>query len=382
MSPGSPAAPTGRVNRHGIIDDRRARALLARLAEPGDERLARALASTEPSALVAGLIERRSGTLAEVLWPRFDRLGGVEGVPDDIGIAERLGARILTPDDREWPVGLNDLAVAPLCLWVRGPVDLAAVTRRSVAVVGARAATAYGIDRAGEIAAGLVTRGFTVVSGGAFGVDAAAHRGALAAEGVTVAVLACGIDRAYPLANAHLLSAIGRTGSIVTELPPGSAPYRARFLQRNRLIAAITGGVIVVEAALRSGSLQTAGRAADLGRPVGAVPGPVTSVASAGCHQAIRDLLAVLVTDAAEAAELVGDLGRDATVSPRGPESAADRLPRDQRQVWEVLPLAHPASVESLALRANLPERAVAAALGGLELAGLATRSEGRWRRP
>ncbi len=373
--------PLGRL-RGTDLDERRARALVARLAEPGDERVADALAETDARDIVARVAGGRAGPLTDLLGPRLGRLGGPDDLPDDLAIAERLGARVLIPSDPQWPAGLADLPVPPVCLWTRGAVDLAVVTRRSVAVVGARAASAYGIDRAGEIAAGLVTRGFTVVSGGAFGIDAAAHKGALAAGGVTVAVLACGIDRAYPQAHAHLLQVIAGTGAVVTELPPGAAPYRGRFLQRNRLIAAMTGGVIVVEAALRSGSLQTAGRAADLGRPVGAVPGPVTSVASAGCHQAVRDQLAVLVTDAAEAADLVGAFGRDAAARPRGPETAADLLAPDQRRVWEVLPVSHPSTIDALAVRAGLPERTVAACLGGLELAGLAARTGDRWRRP
>lgn len=398
-----------------VLDEREARTLVARLAEPGDPRVAAELAEFGYPGLIQRLREgRMSGAVADALRPRLERLmspttggdcpradatprerGGAPtgpgparcspgdlGVPDDQEIAARLDARIVIPGDREWPTGLDDLAVPPHCLWVRGPIDLGVVTRRSVAVVGARAATAYGIDRAGEIAAGLVSRGFAVVSGAAFGIDAAAHRGALATEGTTVAVLACGIDRAYPLAHADLLRVIAASGAVVTELPPGAAPYRGRFLQRNRLIAAMSGGVVVVEAALRSGSLQTAARAIDLGRPVGAVPGPVTSASSAGCHQAIRDQVAVLVSDAAEAADLAGDFGRDAAPARRGRVTPEDALAPDQRAVWEVLPISQAATVSALALRAGLPERTVLAALGGLDLAGLAMRSGDRWRRP
>ncbi|MEI2779193.1 MAG: DNA-processing protein DprA [Tetrasphaera sp.] len=369
-----------RIAVAAALDERSARILLARLAEPGDKAVA---AELDRIGYVRVIEEMAAGSGAlDRLRPRLARLRRGEEWIDDRHIAERLGARILTPADAEWPAGLNDLEQPPHCLWVRGSAALAAVCRRSVAVVGSRTATAYGVDRSGEIAAGLSERGFTIVSGAAFGIDAAAHRGALAAEGVTIAVLACGIDRAYPAAHATLLAEIARAGAVVTELPPGSAPFRGRFLQRNRLIAAMTRGVIVVEAALRSGSLATAGSAITLGRPVGAVPGPVTSMASAGCHQWIRDQKAMLVTDSAEAADLVGDLGRDAAEAPRGEDVASDVLPPEQWAVWEVLPLRHAASVEAIAERCAREPAAVRAALGSLELAGLAARVEGRWRRP
>lgn len=301
---------------------------------------------------------------------------------DDDAIARRLGARILTPTDPGWPEVLGELEWPPHCLWVRGDVDLAEICARSVALVGARAATPYGLDQAGTIAAGLTGRRFTIISGAAFGIDAAAHRGALAAGGRTVAVLACGIDRPYPAAHADLLAAIvASDGSVVTQLPPGAAPYRSRFLERNRLIAALARGTVVVEAALRSGSLNTAGEAAKLARPIGAVPGPVTSMSSAGCHRWIRDQQAMLVTDADDVADLVGSIGLDLSPDRRGPTLVGDDLPPTQRAVWEVLPVRAFASLESLAERAALGELDVAAALGPLEARGLAERDGERWRR-
>lgn len=362
----------------GADSERAARVLLARIAEPEDPAVHRLLAEVgDPVEVVAGLRSGHPKALAGRLAARMDRVADA----DDSLIAARLGARIVIPSDPEWPPGLLDLPMPPHCLWVLGPTPLGPALRRSVALVGARAATAYGLDRAQEIAGGLVDRHFTVVSGAAFGIDAAAHAGVLAADGVTIAVLACGIDRAYPAAHARLIAAIAESGAVVTELPPGSAPYRMRFLQRNRLIAAMTGGTVVIEASLRSGSLQTAARAADLGRPVGAVPGPVTSMASSGCHQAIRDQMAILVTDAAEVADLVGGFGVDAVDRPREAARPEDGLSPVQRAVFQVLPMGRSASVEMLAERAALDVLSVQATLGPLEIAGLARRSGDRWIR-
>lgn len=305
----------------------------------------------------------------------------------ELRVLARLGGALVVPGDPGWPTGVDDLGVsAPLCLWVRGAPDLAALSRRSVAVVGARACTDYGRYVTGDVAAGLVGRGFTVVSGGAYGIDAAAHRGALAADGATVAFLAGGVDRFYPAGNADLLHAVADSGgSVVSEVPPGSVPSRVRFLLRNRLIAAFASATVVVEAAWRSGSLSTAARAAELSRPVGVVPGPVTSVASSGCHRLLRDGAAVCVTDADEVAELAGALGRDA--APSGPRpgqersAAHDGLDAVEARAWEALPLRSGKPVESVARTAGLAVPETVAALGRLELAGLADRVTGGWRR-
>lgn len=222
--------------------------------------------------------------------------------------ADAVGAVLLHPGHPDWPHGLDDLGpAAPLALWVRGPADPAALLGRAVAVVGARAATVYGRRVASDLAGGLAARDVTVVSGGAFGIDVAAHRAALAAGGVSVAFLAGGIDRPSPVANLDVLEAlVAGGGALVAESPPGSTPTRSRFLQRNRLIAACTRATVVVEAAWRSGALSTASRAAELLRPVGAVPGPVTSMASAGCHRLLRDGGAVCITGVDDVLELVG----------------------------------------------------------------------------
>ena len=235
--------------------------------------------------------------------------------------AQRLGARLVVPGDGEWPAQVDDLSqlepgtdgpvtqhtAPPLCLWVRGDRSLSEASTRSVAIVGARAATPYGVQVSTDLAYELATQGWSIVSGGAFGVDAAAHRGALAAGGVTVAVLACGVDRPYPNGNSALFAQIIADGLLVSEWPPGAEPLRHRFSIRNRLVAT-AGGTVIVEAAARSAAVQTMSRVLDLGRPAMVVPGPVTSVMSAGCHSVLRaNAAARLVTSAGE---VVAELSR------------------------------------------------------------------------
>ena len=347
------------------LDDRTARVALSRLGEPGQESLRDAVTTYG----AVDTLERLLGgslTLKGVTPSRFDA-GTLE---EDGRKAERLGARILIPADAEWPGQLSDLAVPPLCLWVRGPIDLGAVTERSIALVGARSATSYGTQVASDLAAGLCERGFAVISGGAFGIDAAAHRGALAVDGVTVAVMAGGIDRLYPASHGNLLGQITRTGGVVTEQPPGTAPIGSRFLGRNRLIAALGCGTVVVEASLRSGSLNTAGHAQAINRPVAVVPGPVTSMQSAGCHHFVRDRGAELVTDAAEVAELVGRMGLDLAPVKRGEHRALDDLRPHERVIFEVLPLRAYTDVAALAAASGLDPMTVRSGLGILAARG------------
>ncbi len=255
--------------------------------------------------------------------------------------ARRIGAAPVVPGDPGWPTRLSDLgATAPLCLWVRGGTDLAATVHRSVAVVGARAASEYGERVAEDLACELALAGVTVVSGGAYGIDAAAHRGALAphpGDGCarTVALLAGGPDRLTPAGNAALLRRVLDAGGlVVAESPPGRPPSRSRFLLRNRLIAALTQATVVVEAGWRSGALNTAQHAIALLRPVGAVPGPVTSAASAGCHRLLRDGAAVCVTDAAEVLDLLPGVapasGAPADASTRPKYLPGPRLDRGE----------------------------------------------------
>ncbi len=232
-------------------------------------------------------------------------VGGFHAAARDLELVERLGGRLVTPEDEEWPrerlaclpSGSDNAGdVAPVALWVRGDRSLREVTARAVAVIGARASTAYGNRVATEIAGDLTGSGWTVIAGAAFGIDAAAHRAALAAGGVTVAVMPCGLDRPYPYAHDQLLAAIAQAGLVVSEYPPGSPARRHTFLDRNRLIAALSVATVAVEAGVRSGTASTLRWATRLSRATFAVPGPVTSAASRGCHRFIADGDAQLVT--------------------------------------------------------------------------------------
>ncbi|MFJ8954757.1 DNA-processing protein DprA [Streptomyces sp. NPDC102381] len=265
------------------------------------------------------------------------RAGDAPPAERDLARAAAAGARFVCPGDAEWPGQLDDLGDGrPIGLWVRGGPSLRMWALRSVAVVGARACTDYGVRMGASLGAGLAERGWVVVSGGAYGVDAAAHRGALGATGATVAVLACGIDRIYPRGHAQLIDRVAEQGLVIGELPPGDHPTPSRFILRNRVIAALTRGTVVVEAAYRSGALGTVRWAQRLGRHAMGVPGPVTSSVSAGVHELLRKE-AVLVTDAAEVVELVGEMGELAP-ERRGPVLPRDLLPPGAARVLAALP--------------------------------------------
>ena len=216
------------------------------------------------------------------------------------------GGELLTPEDSQWPLALNDLEIPPIGLIVKGDIDI--LSHKSLAIVGTRNPTPYGVRIASDFAAGFVDREWVIVSGGAYGVDSAAHKGALIAEGVTIAITASGLDSPYPAGNQRLFDEIIENGAIVTEYLPGTTARPHRFLVRNRLIAAISNATLVVEAAFRSGSLRTARDAAHLMRPVMAVPGPITSPTSDGCHRLIGERSAELVTSVADALELITPL--------------------------------------------------------------------------
>jgi DNA processing protein len=288
-----------------------AHATLTYLAEPADPVVCGLLQVLSPAELLACI---QSGTIpgsatdipgrAPAATSTLARCRGQLGnVPADAGLADfaRRGIRLVCPGDADWPVQLDDLGAGrPYALWVGGTAGLRSCCQRAVSVVGSRAATAYGAHVATEIAASLSGQSWTIISGAAYGIDAAAHRGALVAGGATVAVLACGVDHTYPQGHADLLASIAAHGAVISEYPPGQLPQRRRFLARNRLIAALTAGTAVVEAGLRSGALNAARHAHELGRPVMAIPGPVTSSASGGCHQLIRDGQATCITCAAD----------------------------------------------------------------------------------
>jgi DNA processing protein len=358
-----------------LSQDRFARAAWSRIAEPGDAVAARLIGTQGPVAALQLAASGGAQSLQRFL-PRLEVLD----VERDLEIGAKFAARIVCPGDPEWPQGLDNLSAPPYCLWVRGPLDVASSCRRSAAVVGARSATAYGEMVATEMAAGLGERRFTVISGAAFGIDAAAHRGALATGAATIAVLAGGVERPYPSSHAALIARIVEVGAVISEVAPGSAPTKSRFLQRNRMIATMGRGTVVVEAGLRSGSLNTARTAAEHGRVVVAVPGPVTSMMSAGCHEAIRSGMAHLVTDAAEAAEAIGDYGTDLAPARRGPTFAGDELDEAAARVLSALPVRKGVPVSRLAVTAGLSVSEVRSLLGRLDLSSLAERHGEGWR--
>lgn len=292
--------------------------------------------------------------------------------------AARLSVRLLTPSHPLWPDSLSDLgAHTPAALWVRGTDEALASLTRSVSLVGARAATGYGEHITMEASAGLVDRGFAIVSGAAYGIDGMAHRTALASRGNTVAFLAGGVDRFYPSGHDALLTRMVESGAVISELPCGSQPSKWRFLLRNRLIAAVGQATVVLEAGHRSGSLNTAGHAAALGRPLGAVPGPVTSPASAGCHRLIREFDAVCVTTAQEMAELV-DGATGSTIPADSDTEGASRSPSATR-VLDALSARSPRHVGDLAVRSGLAVQDIQAVLGELELDGVVAERGGGW---
>ncbi len=217
---------------------------------------------------------------------------------------DKYQARLITPIDDDWPKQVNDLAAPPIALILKG--NISALLQQSLAIVGTRNPTSYGARIAGDFAAGFADREWAIVSGGAYGIDSYAHKGALIAEGVTVAVIASGIDINYPAGNTRLFAEICESGAMVTEFMPGQRALPHRFLTRNRLIASLSKATLVVEAAFRSGSLRTARDAAEIFRPVMAIPGPINSPTSEGCHRLIGERAAEIVTSVADAVEFVG----------------------------------------------------------------------------
>ena len=352
---------------------------LAHCLEPGDAAAGALLARWGPEELLNRLRAGRSGHANEEALRT--RLRGTADV-DAEARCSRLGARIVTRADREWPSQFGDLgAAAPLALWVMGAGDLRLLALRSVAMVGARACTAYGEEVARSWAADLAASRWTVVSGAAFGIDAAAHRGALAASGATIAVLAGGVDVPYPRAHAPLLAAIADNGLVVSESPPGEAVRRHRFLSRNRLIACLSRATVVVEAAVRSGATATAHHAGGLNRPVLAVPGPVSSPASAGCHRMVKEGVALL---AGEVGDVLGALSLDELPSenPTAPEALPDRdaLTIRESRILDAVPGRGSIGFDALVGAAGIAPGQVLAAVGVLVAEGWLVESSGGWR--
>ncbi len=364
----------------------RAWAYLSRVVEPPCAQLAALVDQAGP---VEAADRVRQGQVDDVLARHTEARREIDRAADDLELLARRGGRLITPDDDEWPIlaftafGGDAVAVKPqgrppLVLWAIGPARLDETAQRAAAVVGTRAATSYGEQVAADLAAGLAEQDVAVVSGGAYGIDGAAHRAVLAAQGVTVAVLAGGLDIPYPAGHSGLLHRIASSGLLVTEYPPGVRPARHRFLTRNRLVAAFAGAAVVVEAGLRSGAANTAAWARALGRVVGAVPGPVTSSASTGCHALLR-AGAEVVTRAGDIVELVGRVGELAPEQPH-PATPLDGLSDDELQVYEALPGRGVATVDEIAVAAALEPARILAPLAMLEVAGLAERHDGRWR--
>lgn len=368
---------------------RLARVALSMLVEPGNRALWASVARHGPARVLEGLLAGEPGQdlVRRAAGARLDS-DPRDQAARSLALARRLGARVVIPEDDEWPSQLDQLSTIcgdsreplerdtapPLCLWVRGPCRLDEALGRSVAVVGARAATGYGAHVAREIGYGLAQREWTVVSGGAFGIDAYAHRGSLAGGGITVVVLASGVDRPYPAGNASLFERVAEDGLLVSEWAPGADPFRTRFLIRNRVIAAATAGTVVVEAAARSGALQTLRRAGQLGRVRMAVPGPVTSAMSVGCHEHLRDPGVRLVTGVPHILEEVGRLGSDLAEVPRGPEQRRDRLDPVERCLVDALWRRQPLLPEEVAVRAGVSVREAWRSLPSLVHRGFAAR--------
>jgi DNA processing protein len=365
----------------------RARAYLLGVAEPPAPALINLIDLHGPVEAAAMI---QAGEVKKLVREETSARRGLD-LDQQFAAAERVGARLIVPEDSDWPAwqllclaqahgrGLR-WAMIPIALWVRGSAKPTDVFDRAVAVVGARAATGYGEHVAAELGYGLADRGVTVVSGAAYGIDAAAHRGALAAEGVTVAVLGSGIDLGYPSGNISLLDRIANDGLVISEYPPGTKPAKHRFLVRNRLIAALSAGTVVVEAGLRSGARNTAASASALGRELMAVPGPITSVVSAGCHELIRAGSALPVGSVDEILESVGPIGEGIVQRPDIPRRPTDGLSDVALRVHEALAREGERGAEYIAVDSGVPLDRVRAILPELELTGLAVRTEGGWR--
>ncbi|MER5180104.1 DNA-processing protein DprA [Streptomyces sp. NPDC002896] len=366
----------------GVTDEERlARATLTRIIEPGDEaggRWLREFGAVRVARRIVGGGEPLPG-VSPKRWAGLRSRAAHARPERDLAVARDTGARFVCPGDVEWPAQLDDLGDrGPIGLWVRGRPSLRIWALRSVAVVGARACTEYGAHMAARLSAGLAESGWVVVSGGAYGVDGAAHRGALGAGGATVAVLACGVDRPYPRGHTQLIGRIAEQGLVVGELPPGDHPTPSRFILRNRVIAALTRGTVVVEAAYRSGALVTARSAQRMGRPTMGVPGPATSGLSSGVHELLRGE-AVLVTDAAEVIELVGDIGELAP-ERRGPVLPRDLLDPDAARVLSALPARQAAAVGDIARGAGTSVDDAVARLYELRSLGFVERHGDGWQ--
>lgn len=353
----------------------------------GDEEARDWLLATRPAPVPQVLLDRVDAQQWVSAWERWRPRALRNTCAEELADLERIRGRLIRPSHPEWPSGLSELPIPPTLLWVQGKLAKSV----GVGIVGARATTPTGVRVARELSVDLSGAGLSIISGGAFGIDVAAHRGALDAGGPTFVYLAGGLAKPYPAAHTAVFEEVlEKGGALVSEVPPSWRPAKWRFLGRNRLIAAHSHALVVVEAAPRSGALATARRAFEIGREVGAVPGPVTSMASRGCHELIRSG-ATLVRDAADVLDMIGPIGgqeSDITQveeplfgAPVEQDRGINALPPQQRRVWEALPARSGTNLARLSRAAGLGEREVLAALAHLELRGLVRADPCGWAR-
>jgi DNA processing protein len=378
------APPVAEPVRQVPEAERLARVALSCAVEPGDGTTSSLIRQMGAERALAKAQSATEGEPGEMLAQRLAELDPVRQLDQ----AARCGIRFLVPGDAEWPTSLDELDDAitvegfggtPPGLWVKGPMPLTELAT-SVAVVGSRAASVYGVELARAVCEHLALSGVPVVSGGALGIDFEAHNATLSADGVTAAVLACGVDRVYPAQNRPLLQHLAAEFAVVSEQPPASAPTRPRFLARNRLIAAMTSGTVVVEAALRSGALNTAGWAESLNRHVMCMPGPVTSYTSKGVNNFLREGRGTVVTHGAEVLELVGAAGQYLVDPPRGEHRPRDALTPTEQTVVEWVPVSESAGVESISRLCGLALRTTEGALRRLRSKGFVQLTAEGWR--
>lgn len=325
----------------------------ARALSAGRRELAAAPGISQPQveALVAGDPGRAAKAAAEL-----DRV-------------RELGFHLLTLDDPQYPYQLKNIHAPPPVLYVKG--SPAALDCRGLGIVGSRAATSYGRGVAARIATGLAQRGFTIISGLALGIDTEAHKGALAAAGLTVAVLGCGLDIVYPEENRGLFQKISENGAVISEYPLGTKPDGFRFPARNRIISGLSLGVLVVEAAPRSGSLITAGHALEQGREVFAVPGRVDSFKSSGTHSLLKQgakLVQGIDDILEELPPMAGAVTGIETGGAAGPD--LDALDPEERGLFEVLEV-YPRTIDEIVRDAGRPAAKISELLLLLELKGM-----------
>ncbi len=399
LSPGQIAKALGGVVEQSVLDDEAqaagvlARATFSVLTEPGD-RFAGWLLARYPAVEVVETLQSDFDFRALLDGSARDQLSQLFGdtaslfaaarerwqprlsfsaVEKALEAARRLGAQLIVPTHSHWPASISLLGEgAPHCLWVRGDTRVLPLVARALALVGSRLATSYGEMATTELVSVAVEKSLAIVSGGAYGIDAIAHRATLALDGFTVAVLAGGIDRLYPAGNLELLNKIGEQNILLTEQPPGASPTKWRFLQRNRLIAALGSATVVVEAGARSGALSTANHAIQIGRPVGAIPGRFDSPQSAGCHELIRRAHATLIATPEQAIDLA--LGSESeALSP-----FEDSLGAIETRLLDALG-SRALTIENIAFKAGLTSAELSIGLGNLELRGLIRRRGAGW---